>query len=325
MKTLELEINSKLSALLKHQFPERGLLSNFLTKLLNMDKVNVYRRVQNIVPFTLAEAVMIVKHTDIPFNSIFDTSEDKYRSHSYQFYWQDFKNMNEKDIKMGEDYITAIRLAAMDEDAEFGIAMNNLPLHVTAMYPSLYRFFMLKWMHEFSDKGEKYRYCDIQIPNFLLEQQKRYLDACRRVKHTVCISDETILSRMLRDIKYFYEIKLITEKEVEVIKNDLQDLVSKIEKYAITGCYPNGAEIDIYTTGLTFETTYTYLYSSTVKVSMAEVYTSGSMSSVDASACEHMRKWMQALKRTSVRITDSEKNRIKYLENQYRDLEKFVV
>jgi len=322
MKAIELEINSKLVTLLKQHFPDRGVLSSYLSNLLHMDKVNVYRRLHNTIPFTLAETILISKHSSIPLNSLFELKTDMYRSQSFQMFWQDFKNMNEKDLKMGNDYITAIEIAAQDENSEFGIAMNNMPLHILAQYPNIYRFFMLKWIHEFSDHGELVKYSDIVIPDFLIDQLQRYTMAVRKVKKTLFISDETILPKMIRDIHYFRDIKIITNNEIENIKQDIRDLIHNIEQLAISGCYPNGNKLEMYTTGLTFETTYTYLLSTRVKLSMVDVYTLGSMSSEYEESCSYMKKWIQGLKRTSIRVTDSEINRIKYLDNQYRELEK---
>jgi hypothetical protein len=320
MDNLESDINKRVVAILKQQFSGRGQLTNFLCKLLNIDKVNVYRRLNNSIPFTLAETVLIAKHISVPLNNVFELQAEKYRSKTYQLYWQDFKNMNEKDVNMGEDYITAIQIATQEDDSEFGVAMNNMPLHILAQYPNIYRFFMLKWIHQFSEENANIRYRDVVIPSFLADQLKRYTETVRHIKRTYFISDETILTKLIRDIHYFLDIRLITGDEVKAIKDDLIHLFDNISAMAISGCYPNGSRLDMYTSGLSFETTYSYLSSKSVKLCMAEVYTCGSMSSVDADACNYMRTWMLGLKRTSTRITHSEKNRVKYLENQYVEL-----
>jgi len=98
-------------------------------------------------------------------------------------------------------------------------------------------------------------------------------------------------------------------------------MIGNIDKLILSGKYDNGNHIDIYTSGITFETNYTYLRSESIKISMTDVYTSGAMSSIDHNACDHMHQWMQSLKRTANLITNSEKNRIQFLEKQLKAID----
>jgi len=99
-------------------------------------------------------------------------------------------------------------------------------------------------------------------------------------------------------------------------------MIDNINKIAVSGRYETGTSVEIYSSGLTFETTYTYLRSEAVSVTMADVYSCGSVSSVDRSACDHMYKWIHGLKRTATLITNSEKNRIQYFERQRRAIDR---
>ncbi|MDR1813329.1 MAG: hypothetical protein LBR18_00555 [Tannerella sp.] len=319
MDHFELEINDRLAEILKKAVPERGKLTNLLCEQLEIEKVAIYRRLRNDIPFTFAEVVKIAKWLGISLDSIVGES-NPYRSQAFQLYWQDFFNLNEKDEKMSNDYIAAIILAAHNPYSEFGIAVNGLPLHVTVQFPTIFRFYVLKWMYQFGKPGELIKYSDVVLPEFLLDIHRRYRAAVLQVGYTYFISDETAFQKLINDIHYFKSIHLITDDEIAQLKDDFTEMFSRIEAIAIKGAYPNGNEVEIYTSGVSFETTYTYLYSESVYVSMIGVFTTGSMSSVDPQSCNHMRSWLRALKRTATPITGNEKNRIQYIEKQLKVL-----
>jgi len=315
MDTFDFELNEKLSEMLKSTFPERGKLTSSLSKLLDLDKVAIYRRLRGDIHFSFAEVVKIMKWANFSMDAFLEQTKP-YRSQPYHMYWQDFFNHDHKDEKMANDYIAAIEAASKCAYSEFGVAANSLPLHITSQFPNIYRLYIMKWMYQFGPSGNHVQYKDVKLWDSLLAQHKLYHDTVQKISYTFFITEENALQVLINDIRFFQSIRLISEEEVEILKDDLDKMLKFMEKSAIKGRSECGNELEIYTTGLSFETSYTYLYSESVYVTMIDAFTTGSMSAVDAMSCEHMRLWLRSLKRTSTSISESEKNRILYFEKQ---------
>ncbi|MDR1724470.1 MAG: hypothetical protein LBR84_11095 [Tannerella sp.] len=315
MKNIELKINEKFVEILRTIEPEKVKLVSLLCELIECEKLAVYRRLRSDMPFTFAEIVKISMHIGISLDRIAGIS-DQYRSQPYNMFWQDYFNLTDVDYNMSGDYIKAINFASKCPHSEIGIAMTTLPLHAMVNFPNLYRLYILKSLYQLGSPNEPVPYSGIVIPSRMINEHKLYNKAVREIAYTYVIMDEYILETYIRDVKYFQSIRLISKNEIDIIKRDLLNLINCVEKIATFGAYDNGKEVDLYVTGLTFETTYTYIYSDSVTVSMVDAFTTGSMASVDKDACDHIRKWLRSMKRTSTMISSSEKNRIMYFDKQ---------
>jgi len=315
MKNYELELNDKFALMLKKIAPQRGQLIEVLTEVLDIDKTAAYRRLRSVIPFTFAEIVRLAAHFGISMDDIVGVSSP-YRCQNFRMYWQNYFNLEEVDYKMASDYITAIKFAIGSNVSEFGIAANTFPLHILVQHPNLYRFNILKWMHQFGGSGNRTKYADIAFSERMMELHRSYYKLVRFIKRTILIIDDSSISNLVRDINYFHDIRLISGAERELLRTDIMQVIDNYEKFGLSGKYDTGAEIEIYTSGLSFETTYTYLYSDQIYVSMVDVFSTGSMSSVEKEACEHLRQWLQSLRRASTPLTGSEKNLVIFLEKQ---------
>jgi hypothetical protein len=321
MDKFEKELNEKISKKLKELISERGKLTNVLYDVLGIDKTAAYRRLRNEIPFTFAEIAKLSEYYSISLDELIGMA-NPYRGQNYHLYWQNFYELDDTDFKMSEDYINAIRIAGSGKHSEFGVAATTLPLHILVQFPNLYRFTILKWMYQFGKPNEVVPYAKIQMPQRLLELHKSYYDVVKTIKETFFITDENSLEHLIKDIRFFNDIRLVSDNERELFKNDLAELLNKFEQTAISGYYDTGNKVELFTTELSFETTYSYVWSDKMYIAMVDVFTANAMSSVDYQSAERMRNWIGAMVRTSTPLTGSEKNRILYMEKQRSILEK---
>jgi hypothetical protein len=321
MVNLDIEFYKTFIQIIEEKVPGRGKLCNILVDILFIEKEAVYRRLRGDVPFSFAEIVKISRHLNISLDKIIGVTSP-YRSLPFFLHNQDYFNMCEIDYRMSLDYITAIKAAANSPYSEFGFAKNVLPLHTSVFHPPIFRFYLLKWMYQFGNPGEVLPYSQILIPEKLKEYHRQYIQEAPNIKYTYFICNEHSLLHLIRDVQYFRSIRLLTDEEVALIKEEIYHFLNDLEKIAIVGTYDTGNKVEIFVSDLNFETSYSYLMSNNIYVSMIDAFTLGSVTSVDQEACEKMRTWMQALKRTSMLISGAEKNRVLFFEKQRGMLEK---
>jgi hypothetical protein len=320
MENLNEDFYSRFIQLLKEIIPERGELSRTLSEILSIEKMSVYRRLRGDISFTFAEIIAIARQLNISLDNIIHITSP-YRSMPFSLHFQDYFNFNEIDYKMSEDYVKAIKIASDKPYSEFGSTSNTLPLHARIYFPPIFRFLMMKWMYQFGNANSILPYSKIEIPEKLSALHKEYLKEVQNIKYTFFIYHESVLLNLIRDIQYFKAIHLLTQEDVELLKRSLFKGVSIIEKLLINGAFDNGNKVDIYVSEMNFETSYSYLKSENINLSMIDAYTLGAVTSMDAETTGIMKKWMQSIKRTSTIVSGSEKNRIEYIEKQHQYIE----
>jgi hypothetical protein len=320
MENLNEEFYSRFIQILKETIPERGELSKMLSEILSIEKMSVYRRLKGGIPFTFAEIIAIAHRLNISLDNILNITTP-YRSMPFRLHLQDYFNLTEIDYRMSEDYIKAIKAASNSPYSEFGFAVNTLPLHVIVSLPPIFRFFMMKWMYQFGNVNAMSPYSEINISERLSMLHREYIKEVQNIKYTFFIYHNFALQEMIHDIQYFKSIRLLTQDDIALLKESLYQALNKLENLSINGTYDNGNKIDMYVSGVSFETSYSYLMSENINVSMINAYTMGAVTSVDANVAETMKKWMLSIKRTSTVITGSEKNRIEFIEKQMQILE----
>ncbi|MDR1724247.1 MAG: hypothetical protein LBR84_09980 [Tannerella sp.] len=320
MDNFDFEVNMGFVELIKKTVPEKYKLTKILVDLLDIEPNALYRRMRNDTTFSIGEMVKIAKLFGFSLDSLLGV-KSPIRSQFYQMSWLNYFKLGEVDYFMSESFVDTINTAAKNVNSELGVATTGIPLHILAFFPNIFRFFILKWMFQFGNVGEVKSFSDIKMDSRIMDGHLKYREAIKKIGYTFMVCDENALQTLMNDIHYFNTIRLVTEKDVAILKEDLSEMLDLIEKVVTVGAFENGNEVELYTSNVSFETTYSYLYSDNINVSRVDVFTIGSMTSVDADSCEHMRKWLHSIKRTSTLISGIEINRIQYMDRQRRILD----
>ncbi|MDR1737995.1 MAG: hypothetical protein LBR66_04145 [Candidatus Symbiothrix sp.] len=302
----------------------RGLQGKYLlvdrvSKILNISEDSAYRRIRGETELSFTELERLCLAFGVPFEKVLNI-ETPYRTLPFQYYNQDYFNMQDMDFRMSSDYVKAIQIAVEDGNSEFGFASNTFTLHTRTLYPDIFRFYVMKWMYQSTGGTRTIPFEKIKLPQELLKLHKQYSYWVQHVKYTYVIYSEYLFRHMVLDIEYFRDIHLLTANDVAVLKDNLTTALKHIEQLSVEGCYKNGNRIDLYVSGVGLETAYSYLFSERIALSMIDAFTVGALSTLDDKACHMMRQWLQSLKRTSSILTGSEKNRIRFFEEQHAAL-----
>ena len=127
----------------------------------------------------------------------------------------------------------------------------------------------------------------------------------QQMRTTDYIWDNTVFEHVVRDIQFFSEIHLISEKDKEMIKDDLLLLTEELEELAGKGKYETGNDVRIYISNIKFDATYSYVATSNSHISMIRIYSINAISTQDDGMFRSLKEWVQSLKKFSTQISES--------------------
>lgn len=305
---------------IKEKVPQKTKLANLLTDLLLIEKEAVYRRLRGDVPFTFTEIVKISRALNISLDSLVGVNTPQ--SYPFQLKLTRYYNLTEIDYNMHKEYIELISNMPDNMHSEMGFASGILPLHFTLKQETIQRFYTLRWQYQFGDPGSVPPLSEIVFSDELKFLFQKYLNDVENFKYTCFIWDKRFVTDLINDIKYFNSIRLITDEEVQILKNEILEFLIQLEQLCIHGAFRNNNRVDVYISSLNFESTYTYMQTEQYKITMLKAYTLSEVVSLNEEVFDKTKKWFQSLKRTSVLISGSdERSRIIFFEKQRRILE----
>ena len=307
--------NETFIELMREKLPEHAKLTNFLVNLLFIEKEAVYRRLRGEVPFTFAEVVKIAKELNISLDGI--NGEASPRSRPFHIKLIEYDQPAEIDYYMLNEYVDVLRAQKQSSYSEFGAISGVLPSFFYMRYDTLYRFFILKWLYEFGDPSSTKKFSQISLSNRLKEIGDDYLVQVKNMSYTYFILDELLFYYLVKDIKYFKEVRLVSEDDIKELKKDLLCLIKEMEELTAKSVFDNGHKIHLHVSTLHFESNYSYLQGDHINLSLIKAYTFNEIASLDETVFHKMKTWIQSLKRTSILISGSgEIERLKFFEKQ---------
>ena len=158
---------------------------------------------------------------------------------------------------------------------------------------------------------------DMHVPEKIINAHKKLSESIRKVGKTYFVWDSNVFQSVVKEIKYFAGLNLISTSDVMYLKNELQQLLTDLEHLSIKGEFNEGHELYIYLSNIDFEATYSYVSRKDYQISLFRVYSINSMDSQSPQICQIQKNWIQSLKRHSTLISGSgEAQRIAFIEKQ---------
>ncbi len=309
-------IHNKFLILLREKIPQNSKLANTLMEILCIEKEAVYRRLRSEVSFTLYEAGIIARTLGLSLDSVLGVEYNN--SRPSQFVIIDYINPQKRDYEIGEKFIELIRDMNKESYGEMIESTNILPESIYLNFKGLTKFYRFKWKYQNDNSGHSELLSNIHIDEHLLKIQYQYLEEIKNLSKTVYVLDPLIFQYLVTDIKYFTSIDLVTQEDVQLLKNELFKLLDYIEELTINGVYPDtGRPVLFYISDLNFESNYKYFETPNHHLSLIKTFTLNSIVSQDDLIFEKMKYRMQSLRRVSTMISISgEKRRIQFFNEQ---------
>ncbi|MDR1500196.1 MAG: hypothetical protein LBI58_04365 [Tannerellaceae bacterium] len=308
-------LNSAFIAAVKASLPSGTHLSNAVTDILGLGKEAAYRRLRSEVPFTFEEAAMIARELGISLDRLAVGESDKMAI--FDLHVMRHEDPMETYYRAMSELLHYYKSVKGDPDVEWYTASNVVPHCFYMDHDYLSRFLLFKWMYQQVYAYNFKYFRDLVVPEKIRDMQLDYIETTKSLASATFIWDEMMFVSLLNELRYFCHINLITDKEKEVIKAELHSMIDILEDLAGKGHHENGCRVFFYVSSINFEASYSYLTSSTVKLSSIRLYSINTISTTDRHVFEHQQGWIQSLKKYSTLISVSgEMQRVQFLKKQ---------
>ncbi|MCD8044994.1 MAG: hypothetical protein LUH10_18340 [Tannerellaceae bacterium] len=303
---------------LQKRFPDKKTLALRLVDILHIEKEAVYRRLRGTVPFSFTDIAAIALHFDISLDDILIQGADTIKTRPLRLMAINYCEPTEEDYLMLEGFAQDLKSLSFHPESEFITITNTIPQIFYIRYEHIYRFYLFKWHYEEGSNYTKIPFCEIHPSERLKNINKEYLKHCVQANETIIIWDKYTLQMLEEDIRYFYDIRLITKEEVELIRLDLLKFIDELEKITINGKFENGNKVQLYVSHISIKGSYNCLsFNRNYKLSMIKWFTINDTVATDSYTYQMMKNRMSSLQRSSTLISESgEIQRIKFLDEQ---------
>jgi len=289
---------------LEKKIPDQTKLVETLKSILAIEKGAVYRRLRGEVPFTFFELANIAEKLDISLNNLIYANS--VQVDRFELTFVEYTNMDETDYKQWEDYISLINSVKDDPQSEIAESSNLLPLSIYAKFDSIAKYYLFKYHYMLHESGDRMSFGDTVVPERLQQIYRLYFDASKNFAHTIYIWDYLIFKYLVTDIRFFYDIQLISDDELREIKNDLLALLDYVEEIAAHGCFKEtGNPVSFYISELNLDADYSYVQMENFRMTHVRTFILNSVASTDQSSFKKIKHWIKSLKKSSMFISKS--------------------
>ena len=298
------EIHRYFLGAIEKKVPDKAKLVEILMDTLFMEKGAVYRRLRGEVPFSFFEVARIAEKLEISLNSFIYT--DSVRIDRFELTFIEYANMNEMDYKQWEDYVSLISLSKSDPNYEIAESSNILPITVYGQFKSLIKYYLFKYQYLLHGSERKISFGDFVVPERLQRIYRSYFDESKYFANTIYVWDYMIFQYLITDIRFFYDINLISNEDIQQIREDLHALLDYIEKITLTGYFEESKKaVSFYISDVNLDSDYSYIQINDFLMSHVRTFILNSVASTDQSSFRKTKDWIDSLKKSSTLITQS--------------------
>ncbi len=287
----------------------------YLAEELGLGKETVYRRIRGTVPFSLDEAAAVARRLDISLDRLVGITRPGNSGFEFRInYRGDF---DENYCQSVADGLNVLKKISDDPSGLYISASNYLPWPCYAEYRALSVFRYMRWLYERghvrSFRTEEFG----AMPHDFMEAQSELMSVFRKIGGVYMIWDENVFRSIIKEIRYFRTLAMITDEDVNNMRDELLDILDKAEGLMIKGKTDDGGRIYYYLSNIIFDTSYSYMESKSFQACFFHIYAVHQIESQSPEMCTLQKAWLQTILRHSTLITQSgEIERAVYLKDQ---------
>lgn len=307
-----MKVHNALINILKERTPLGENPVDILTNILPISKEAAYRRLRGEISLTLEEAVRLAQKLGVSLDNIVEVEKDgKYCFHTSLFWPDPIKGY----MSTMENMMDLLSDAAKRPGAHYYSAMNVLPFFILK-YKSIVKLRLFKWLFKMNSNGKRIHISEVIVPEKILEMHRACYDEFMKIPASL-ILDSKVIENLVNDLRYFFDLNLVSSEDIEALKIDLHAFINDLELLANTGKYPNGVRLMIYISNVFLDAAYDYIESEDHQVSAINVYGINYFFCDNKDVCAAQKEWIEFLMRYSTLISFSgEKQRMEYFLHQ---------
>ena len=300
---------------IRQALPEDVNAAIYLSGELGLGKETVYRRLRGTVPFSLDEAAAVARELGISLDRLVGIMHTG--SSGYEFDINYSPDFNENYNQFVTGTLETLRKIAQDSSGLYITASNFLPWPCYGDYSALSEFRYKRWLYERGQVRSFHMEDAGAVSHDYKKAQTELMDAFRRIGGTYMIWDENVFRSIVKEIRYFRTLAMITDDDVSNMRGELLDILDYLEDLMMKGKTECGGRVYFYLSNVIFDASYSYLESKGFQSSVFHVYAVHQISSQSPGICTVQKAWLQTILRHSTLITQSgEIERTAYLKEQ---------
>ncbi|MBK5720924.1 hypothetical protein JGH11_08580 [Dysgonomonas sp. Marseille-P4677] len=311
-----MEYQKKLIDIISRYVPEDEKLVDFISGLIHLGKEASYRRIRCEVEFTLSEVVTIAKKLNINLTSLIIREGGEKVTCNLRLI--DETSAVHGYIKKIEADLNILEGFEKKSGSTFYTVNRSIPELFYFPYTYLTKLKLFKIQF---NKGtvQPLPLAQIDIPDVLSKVRQEYWDEIKLFK-LIFILDPNLLTSVVNDISFFYNLNLITEEEKNQLKRELISVLDTINESASTGLY-RGKKVSFYVSHVTLALSHSLIVSKGLEASIINLHYPNSLLSFDQEMTQAQMKRLQIIKKCSSLISQSgELNKIAFLNRQREKL-----
>lgn len=309
-------LNKELQEVIKNSLPAGKSIAAFLMDVLKIGKEATYRRLRGEVPLSLHETYLIVKTLGISLDYIIKTIPNE--NHIFELIQQHYFNLRDIDYKTIYTLNKILKQIKDEPESEFVISSNvfpQIPIHISYL---LSKYNSFRWIYRNQKMYTLKPFREIDYPDDVYVMYRNTVFQTMNIKKSYYIWDSMIFAGIVNEIKYFSGIYLINDDDIIQLKEELHNFLFYIENIAKKGVFDTGNKVYIYITNINSDTSYGYLETNHLCVSMIGAFAHNYLVSYDRKALDTIKETINSLKRVSTLISGSgEMYRSAFFKNQH--------
>jgi len=315
MKTNESTWYDDFIEILHKKFPKKTQLTQSLMQILGIERESVYRRLRKEANFSSHEIIKIASEWNISLDEITGANSEQVAFHLKQI---NYLIPSDEEVSFLRSIIQSINLFRDFPDTEFMDINNRLPRQLIAGYEYLNKYYLFKWKYQYGTESVCSSFSQIPVSDEKIRVTNEYYQAIKQVPNTVFIWDRMLFNYLVNDIRYFYSIYLITDKEKRLLKKDLQHLLDYMFEVADKGYYPETQnKVNLYISPLNVDTNYNYTFTPAANICFVHAFEKFEVYTYHSEMVSNLMSWMQFQKNRAIPISKvDEKSRIEYFMQQ---------
>ena len=312
-----MNVNELIINKIQEEIPSHIKLVNYLMNELSIGKESAYRRIRNQIPFSVDEIIKLSNNLGFSIDEIFGLNKEK-RVY-IDIKGSTFQNPVDTFINLLTTYREYVKVLQKSEGAEAITATNQVQFFLIMDSEYLFKFFYYKWIHQIHEVTPNLKLSEITIPDEVISLKNEIRYGLRQLKgiNAIYIWDQNIFFNTVKEIRYYYKRKLISENELNLIRDDFNKVINDLEELARKGTDDANNRFYFYLSILNLESNCAHYSKGNISQVYFSLYSILPMHIEDPNVCFMVKRWLDSLKKYSTLITQcNEFVQVKFFNKQ---------
>lgn len=280
----------------------------YLMDTLDMSRNAVYRRLRFEKSFSFHEVMKLSSLMGFSLDDIAFTVGDGLHSEPSQRHNSEITAENS--IVALFDHFRTLLVNFVDAgNSQVILTANRLQILSIGAVEPLFRFLYYQLMYQLREIKVNCPFSEVQVPESILSLNKDFSSFFMSINNKDYIIDSNLYFNLVRDIQYFYQIKLISESELLYLKEHLHIAIKQTQAYMEMGV--NDLPIKksrFYLSGMEVTSNTLYSINEGKEESHFWLHSTNPISTANKRVCHMHKLWIDSLMRSSTLISGVNEN-----------------